>query len=83
MKGSTSLRCFCWLQVNFSHGHCPVAHFGASNGRNWQWQFVDSADGRLWLARALAAKVMFPAPPRAHAPGQMLLFTKVRFGAVR
>jgi hypothetical protein len=29
MKGSTSLRRFCWLQVDFSHGHCPVAHFDA------------------------------------------------------
>jgi hypothetical protein len=35
MKGSTSLRRFCWLQVDFSYGHCPVAHFGASNGMNW------------------------------------------------
>ena len=69
MKGSASLRRFCWLQVNFSYGQCPVAHFGASNGRTWQWQFVDSADGWLWLARALAAKVMFPALSRAHAPG--------------
>jgi len=32
MKGSTSLRRFCWLQVNFSDGHCPVDHFGASIG---------------------------------------------------
>jgi hypothetical protein len=36
MKGSTSSpRRFCSLQVNFSDGHRPVAHFRASNGRNW------------------------------------------------
>ena len=35
MKGSTSLRRFCWLQVNFSYGHCPVAQFGVANGRSW------------------------------------------------
>ncbi len=34
VKGSTSLRRFCWLQGNFSHGQCPAADFGASNGRN-------------------------------------------------
>jgi hypothetical protein len=34
MKDSTSLRRFCWLQVNFSYAHCPLAHFRASNGRN-------------------------------------------------
>ena len=33
MNGSTSLRSFCWRQVNFSHGYCPVVHCGASNGR--------------------------------------------------
>ena len=35
MKGSTNLRRFCWLQINFSYGHCPDSHFGASNGSNW------------------------------------------------
>lgn len=35
VKGSTSLRRFCWLQVNCCYGHRHVAHFGASNGRNW------------------------------------------------
>ena len=34
-KAYTSLRRVCRLQVKFSNGHCPVAHFGASNGRNW------------------------------------------------
>jgi len=43
------------------------AHRTAGAGR--QWQFVDSANAWLWLARALAVKVMFPALPRAHAPG--------------
>ena len=35
MKGSTSLRCFCWLQVKVKRGQCPVAHLRASNGRDW------------------------------------------------
>lgn len=44
----------------------PISvHRTAGTGR--QWQLVDSADGWLWLARALAAKVMFPALPHAHA----------------
>ena len=34
MKGSTSLRRFCWLQVSFSYGHCRVAHVRAANGRD-------------------------------------------------
>lgn len=34
MKDSTSLRRLCWLQLNFSYAHYPLAHFRASNGRN-------------------------------------------------
>jgi hypothetical protein len=35
MKGSAGHRSFSRLQVKFSHGHCLVAHFAASTGRNW------------------------------------------------
>lgn len=36
-----------------------------------QWQFADGADAWVWLARALAAKLMLPAPPHARAHGQV------------
>jgi len=49
VKGSTSLRRFCWLQVNFSYGHCPVAHFGVSNGRIWPVVAVRGQFRRLAL----------------------------------
>jgi hypothetical protein len=31
VKGSTSLRRFCWLQVGFNCGHCPVASCSAAD----------------------------------------------------
>lgn len=39
-----------------------------------QWQFADGADAWVWLARALAAKLMFPAPPHGHAHCQSATF---------
>jgi hypothetical protein len=57
MKGSTSLRRFCWLQVDFSYGHCPVAHFDVSNGMNWS---VAGAAVIEIVATLLTVKLLAP-----------------------
>jgi hypothetical protein len=35
MKGSTSFRRFCWLQVNFSYGHEAATSQAPTNGCSW------------------------------------------------
>ena len=60
VKGSTSLRRSFWLQVNFNDVHCPVAHFGVSNGRSWPEPDFARGMRKLTLAdRAIMPKIVF------------------------
>jgi hypothetical protein len=53
MKGSTSCRRFCWLQVNFSYGHEAAASRAPTNGCSWPSSEVHLLD----YARVLDAKL--------------------------
>jgi 2-polyprenyl-6-hydroxyphenyl methylase/3-demethylubiquinone-9 3-methyltransferase len=47
MKGSTSCRRFCWLQVNFSYGHLAVTRYGSGYDRNGSVSVIGTVKARV------------------------------------